>query len=108
MPPPPPLTHPPPRHTYVDWEELSGLERIVAAHEVSDRAIVLETSDGRQIRITAWRDLGTGRYVADYERRSVIRNGGKEFRVWAHTPAYHRCTGDDVASCLEAADLEVD
>jgi hypothetical protein len=93
---------------YVDWEELSGLDRIVAAYEVSDRAIVVETSDGREIRIAAWRDLGTGQYVSDYERRSVIRYGGKEFRVWAHTPAYRRCTADDVASCLEAAVLEVD
>ena len=95
-------------HAYVDWEELSGLDRIVAVHEVSDRAIVVETTDGREIRITAWRDLGTGRYVTDYERRSVIRSGGKDFRVWAHTPAYQRCTADDVASCLEAAVLEVD
>jgi hypothetical protein len=96
------------RHAYVDWEELSGLDRVVAVHELSDRALVVETTDGREIRITAWRDLGTGRYVADYERRSVIRSGGKEFRVWAQTPAYHRCTTDEVASCLEAAVLEVD
>jgi hypothetical protein len=95
-------------HAYVDWEELSGLDRITAVHEVSERAIVVETADGREIRITAWRDLGTGRYMADFERRSVIRSGGKEFRVWAHTPAYPRCKADDVASCLEAAALAVD
>ena len=94
--------------SYVDWEELSGLDRIVAAYEVSDRIIVVETSDGREIRITARRNLGTGQYVSDYERRSAIKSGGKEFRVWAHTPAYKRCTADDVASCLEAAVLEVD
>jgi hypothetical protein len=96
------------RHAYVDWEELSGLDRIVAAYEVSDRSIVVETSDGREIRITACRDLGSGRYVADYERRSVIKSGGKDIRVWAQTPAYQRCTADDVASCLEAAVLEID
>jgi hypothetical protein len=94
--------------SYVDWEELSGLDRIVAAHEVSDRSIVLETTDGREIRITAWRNLGTGQYVSDYERRSAIRIGGKEYRVWAQTPAYKPCTADDVASCLEASALEVD
>jgi hypothetical protein len=101
-------TEPAARLSYVDWEELSGLDRIVSAYEVSDRSIVVETSDGREIRITAWRDLGSGQYVSDYERRSAIRSGGKEFRVWAHTPAYKRCTADDVASCLEAAALEVD
>jgi hypothetical protein len=86
----------------------SGLDRIVRAHEVSDRSIVVETIDGRELRITAWRDLGSGQYVSDYERRSVIKSGGKEFRVWAHTPAYKRRIADDVASCLEAAVLEVD
>jgi hypothetical protein len=94
--------------SYVDWEELSGLDRIVAAYEVSDPGIVVETTDGREIRITAWRDLGTAQYVSHYERRCAIKSGGKEFRVWAHTPAYKRCTADDVASCLEAAVLEVD
>jgi hypothetical protein len=88
---------------YVDREELSGLDRIVRAHEVSDRSIVVETIDRRELRITAWRDLGSGLYVSDYERRSVIKSGGKEFRVWAHTPAYKRRIADDVASCLEAA-----
>jgi hypothetical protein len=101
-------TEPAAHLSYVDWEELSGLDRIVAAYEVSDRSIVVETSDGREIRITAWRELGTGKYRSDYERRSVVKSGGKEFRVWAHTPAYRRCTANDVAGCLEAAALEVD
>jgi hypothetical protein len=96
------------RHTYADWEELSGLDKVVAAYEVSDRSIVVETRDKREIRITAWRDLGTGRYVADYERRSVVKSGNKEVRVWAQTRAYQQCTGDDVASCLEAAVFAVD
>src|SRR5919197_820670 len=96
------------RLAYVDWEELSGLDKVVAAYEVSDRCIVVETSDGREIRITARRNLGSGLYISEYERRSVIKSGGKEFRVWAQTPAYQRCTADDVAGCLEAAVLEVD
>src|SRR5919198_1000448 len=96
------------RHSSVDWQELSGLDRIVSAHEVSDRAIVVETADGREIRITAWRDLGTGRYVADYERRSVVKSGNKEVRIWAQTRAYQPCTGNDAASCLEAAVFAVD
>jgi hypothetical protein len=96
------------RHSFIDWEELSGLDRIVAAHEVSDRAIVVETTDGREIRITAWRNLGSGRYVAEYERRSVIKSGNKEVRVWAQSRAYQQCTGDNVASCLEAAVSAVD
>ena len=49
-----------------------------------------------------------GGYVAEYERRSVLKSGGHDFRVWAQTPAYKRCTADDAASCLEAAVLEVD
>ena len=92
----------------LDWDELAGLDRIEAAYAVGEHAIVLETSDGREIRITALYDRARDKYVADYERRSVVRSGNKEVRVWAQTPAYKRCTGDDAASCLEAAVLEVD
>jgi hypothetical protein len=94
--------------TALDWNELSGLDRIEAAYTVGDHAVVLETTDGREIRITALFDDARGKYVAEYERRSVVKSGNKELRVWAHTPAYQRCTADDAASCLEAAVLEVD
>ena len=92
----------------LDWDELAGLDRIEAVYAIGEHAIVLETSDGREIRITALYDRARNTYVADYERRSVVKSGNKEVRVWAQTPAYKRCTADDAASCLEAAVLEVD
>jgi hypothetical protein len=92
----------------LDWGELSGLERVVAAYSIGDYSVVVETSDNREIRITAYLDRATDKYVAEYERRSVVKSAGHDFRVWAHTPAYRRCTADDAASCLEAAVLEVD
>jgi hypothetical protein len=92
----------------VDWEELAGLERIVRACTIGDHSLVLETTDGREIRITAWHDRAAGEYVSEYERRRTIVSAGHELRVWAHTPAYPRCRADDAASCLEAAALEVD
>src|SRR5438093_11160234 len=91
----------------LDWEELSALDRIAAAYAIGDHSVVLETTDGREIRITAWYDRAKGKYVAEYERRSVVKSGSHDFRVWAQTPAYKRCTADDAASCLEAAALEV-
>ena len=96
------------RPSAIDWDELSGLERIATAYAVGDHTVVLETTDGREIRITAWHDRAAGKYVTEYERRSVVKSGGHDFRVWAQTPAYKRCTADDAASCLEAAVLEVD
>jgi hypothetical protein len=92
----------------LDWGELSGLERIVSAYSVGSHAVVVETADNREIRITAYLDRATDKYVSEYERRSVVKSGGHDFRVWAQTPAYRRCTADDAASCLEAAVLEVD
>src|SRR3954452_6408813 len=92
----------------LDWHELSGLERVVAAYAIGDHGVVLATSDNREIRITAWLDRATGKYIAEYERRCVVKSGGHDFRVWSHTPAYRRVTADDAASCLEAATLEVD
>ena len=92
----------------LDWDELSGLDRIVTAYAIGDHSVVLETTEGREIRVTAWHDRAAGKYVSEYERRVVVKSGGHELRVWAQTPAYKRCTADDAASCLEAAVLEVD
>jgi hypothetical protein len=60
----------------LDWDELSGLERIVTAYAIGDHSVVLETTDGREIRVTAWHDRAAGKYVSEYERRSVVRTGG--------------------------------
>jgi hypothetical protein len=91
-----------------DGNDLAQFASIVAAHEVGSNSIVVETSDSREIRITAWRDLSTHRYVSVYERHSTIKSGMKEFRVWAATPAYAQCTADSIDECLESAMLEVD
>jgi hypothetical protein len=96
------------RSPALDWDELSGLERVVRAYAIGDHGVVLETVDNREIRITAWHDRARGTYVAEFERRIVVKTGGHDYRVWAHTPAYKRCLADDAASCLEAAVLEVD
>ena len=92
----------------VDWSELSGLDQVVAIYSLSESSIVVHTNDSRDIRITAMRNLSNGQYVADYERRSTIRTGGKEFNVWSQTPAYERVTAEDLQSCLEAAVVAVD
>ena len=94
--------------SYIDWADLSGLDKVVAAYGVGTNCIIVETSDNRHVRITAWRDLRTGRYVADFERRGGVKTGGRELQVWAHTSAYGECTGDGLQSCLEAAVLAVD
>ena len=91
-----------------DGNDLAGFATIVAAFEVGSNSIVVETSDGREIRITAYRDLSSHEYVSVYERRSTIKSGTKEFRVWAATPAYPQCRAESVDDCLEAAMLEVD
>jgi hypothetical protein len=94
--------------SFVDWDELSGLDRVTAIHQAGTNVLLIETKDGREIRITAWFNRHTGRYMADYEKRSSIASGGQQLRVWAQTPAYTRCVADDLTGCLEAAVLEVD
>jgi len=91
-----------------DGNDLAGFATIVAAYEVGSHSVVLETTDSREIRITAYRDLSSHEYVSVYERRSTIKSGTKEFRVWAATPAYPQCRAESVDDCLEAAMLEVD
>src|SRR5947207_14501992 len=92
----------------IDLEELSALDRIASAYAIGDHSVVLETTDGREIRITALYDRARDRYVSEYEKRSSVKSGGHDLRVWAQTPAYKQCTADDAASCLEAAVFEVD
>src|SRR5438094_7469414 len=94
--------------SYFDWAQLPGFERVYAVYELGENSVVVETTEGREVRITAWRDRSTGQYVADFERRGTLNQGDQQLRVWAHTNAYHRCSGDDVAGCLEAAIREVD
>jgi len=84
----------------LDVARLSGL---AAAYEVSPQCVVVETEDGRHVRITARRDLSTGLYVSEYERRVSLSNHGHTYQVWAHTPAYEECTAERIEACLEAA-----
>ena len=96
------------REWYVDWDDLAGLDKIVAIYEVGEKSVVVETSEGREIRITAWLDRKADQYVADFERRSVVTSAGQHFRVWAQSPAYARCVADDLHGCLKAAVHAVD
>ena len=77
---------------------------------MGENVVIVETNDRREIRITAWRDLKTGNYLADFERRGTVHTGGgKEFHVWAHTTAYAKLEGaPSLQACLEAAVHEVD
>ena len=93
-----------PKQGRLDFAHLGGL---VAAYEISPQCVVVETGEGREIRITARRDLSTGKYVSEYERRGSLTSNGGTYQVWAHTPAYQACTADDLEGCLEAAVLEV-
>jgi hypothetical protein len=96
------------RELHVDWAELAGLDRIVAIYEVGEKSVVVETNDGREIRITAWLDRRADLYVADFERRSTVKSGTQHFHVWAQSPAYARCVADTLQDCLRAAVLAVD
>ena len=94
--------------SFVDWDELSGLDRVVAIFQAGPNVVLVETRDSREVRITAWFDRRTGRYLAEFERRCAITSGGQKLRVWAQTPAYGKCVADDLVGCLEAAILSVD
>jgi hypothetical protein len=103
-----PVTGPMSRWSTGDGNDLATFDQIVAAYEVGSHSVVVETLDGREIRITAWRDLSTHQYVSAYERRTKIKNGMQDLYIWANSPAYQTCSADDLEECLEAAMLEVD
>ena len=92
----------------VDWSDHAGLDQIVRILALGDNVVVVELSDGREIRITAWLDLATGKYVSEFERRCSFSSSGRTLYVWSKTPAYKAMSGDSAAACLEASVLEVD
>jgi hypothetical protein len=94
----------------IDWADLSGLDKVVAIYGVGENTVIVETNDSREIRITAWKDLKTGDYLPDFERRGTVHaGGGKEFHVWSHTTVYGRPEpAPSLQACLEAAVHQVD
>jgi hypothetical protein len=96
------------KESFVDWDELSGLDQVVTIYQVGANTVVLETHDSREVRITALFDRRSGQYVADFERRCTMGSGGQKVRIWAQTSAYARCISDDLVGCLEAAIVAVD
>jgi hypothetical protein len=92
----------------VDWSDHAGLDQVVKILALGDTVVVVELSDGREIRITAWLDLATGKYVSEFERRCSFSNSGRTLHIWSKTPAYKAMTADSAAACLEASVLEVD
>jgi hypothetical protein len=91
--------------TSADREVRVGLlpSGLVTAYQIGSQIVVVETEGRREIRITAKRELGTGAYVAEYERRTTLVIGGTSYHVWARTSAYPQCRADDAHACLEAA-----
>jgi hypothetical protein len=87
--------------------DFSSFDGLVAAYQVGPQTIAVETKEGREIRITAKRDLSTAVFVSEYERRSALTIGGNAYHVWARTTAYAPCRADDPETCLEAALQEV-
>ena len=67
--------------SFVDWDELSGLDRVVAIRQAGPNILLVETKDGREVRITAWFERHTGRYVAEFDKLTTITNGGQKLRV---------------------------
>jgi hypothetical protein len=90
-------------HGRLDFASFSGL---LTAYHVGPQTIV-ETKEGREIRITAKRDLSTGDFVSECERRSVVTIAGAAYAVWARTSAYSSCRAADAEACLAAAMQEV-
>src|SRR6266540_3207052 len=85
------------RESYIDWDELAGLDKIVTLYQVGANTVIVETCEGREVRITA-----------RFERRSAVSTGGTKLLIWAQSPAYARCVADDLVGCLEAAIVAVD
>jgi hypothetical protein len=87
--------------------DFSSVPGLAAVYQVGSQSVVAESINRRPVRITARRDLSTGRYVSECERQTLVSSGGNTYLVWAHTTAYPPCSAGDADACIEAALLEV-
>jgi hypothetical protein len=83
----------------LDLSSLNGL----SAYQIGRETLVVHTTEGREVRITAKHDLRTGTYRAEYERRARLLNGDTTYSVWALTPAHKPCVTADPETCLQQA-----
>jgi hypothetical protein len=88
----------------LDLTDLSGLESVF---QIGRDVLDVWTTEGREVRITAKRDLGTGQFHAEYERRTTVGNGANSCRVWAATSAHLPSVAVDAQTCLQGALEEV-
>ena len=99
------LTH----ESFVDWDELSGLDKVVTIYQVGTNTVVVDTCDGREVKITAWFDRRKGRVRRrlraplhrDERRKDSCRSGRRRTPTRAPRPTIS-------IGCLEAAILAVD
>lgn len=71
----------------------------------SPNSIILNMTDGRQVKITALHNIKSGAtpsYYADFEQRVEIEHNGETYRVWADV-SYPWQVGETIESCLISA-----
>jgi hypothetical protein len=83
--------------------DLDALDRIERVEQIGSQTVIARTTEGREVRITATRDLRAGKYRAEYEHRVTLNTGGKAYTVWALTPAHGRVVAADAKTCVEQA-----
>jgi hypothetical protein len=83
----------------LDLSSLNGLD----VYQIGRETLVVHTTEGREVRITAKHDLRKGTYRAEYERRARLQNGGTTYSVWALTPAHEPFVNADPEICLQQA-----
>ena len=81
--------------------DLSGLRTIVSLHQAGSRSLIVDTADGRRLRVSVSRSSDSGRFVAAYESLGAMSWNGKEIPVWRLTESY-RASGVTIEECLEA------
>jgi len=88
--------------------DLSGVRNLAGVHQIGGASVLVDTFDGRQVRVTASHDYETGRFVSTYEVARKQSWQGRDILVWENAPSYRPRRGAHVEDCLEAALAEVD
>lgn len=82
-----------------------GFSNLAEVWEYGPNTIVVRTTDGRQVKITAAHNIKSGtnsKYCAEYEEIREIRIENATVEVWA-TANYRPIDGDTIGECLLCA-----
>jgi len=88
--------------------DLTALENILHIEEAGTSGLIVDTADGRRLRVSANKEPGSGLFFASYETLGAFNRREREILAWQPTSSYGAAVANTVEECLEATLAEIE